>query len=428
MALGFGSKAEDVMALISRKNYSRAIEVLRTQTEANRRDPRLRMQLADVLVLAGKGREAVGILTPLADEFAQEGFAAKAIAVLKKIQKVDPGHRGVDARLAALIQEKQRVATVAVAATSLPEIGMEEIGFEFPTGGSIAVPAERPREPEPLPEPEPAAPELALEPLPVEPDLPELPLEPPPPVPSLATPPAARAIAAIEDPDLLYMGDLVETEDAEPDAHQRSPPPTGGGTGWGVDEGIEAEVEVEPELEPEAEPADPMTDSRFAEELQALVDTAFLAPSPNDEAPPPAAPDKSGSQIVVSPLFRDFSVDEMVAVIQGLSLLSFARGDVILREGEPGDRLYMLTSGMVRAFRKDRASGRQLRVADLKEGAFFGEVSILTGGPRTATVAALTPCELLELDRATLDSIRQTHPHVWEVLEDFARQRTTSRS
>src|SRR6266545_934329 len=163
MALGFGSKGEDVMALISRKNYSRAIEVLR-------------VQLADVLILAGKGREAVGILTPLADEFAQEGFAAKAIAVLKKIQKVDPGHRDVDARLAGLIQEKQRLATVSVAATSLPEIGMEEIGLEFPAGGSIAVPAERPREREPLPEP--AAPELALEPLTSEPDAPELALEP----------------------------------------------------------------------------------------------------------------------------------------------------------------------------------------------------------------------------------------------------------
>jgi hypothetical protein len=410
MALGFGSKAEDVMALIARKNYSRAIEVLRAQTETNRRDPRLRMQLADVLVLAGKGREAVGILTPLADEFAQEGYAAKAIAVLKKIQKVDPEHRGVDARLAALIQEKQRVATVSVAATSLPEIGMEEIGFEFPTGGSIGVPAERPREPEPPPEPEepelaleplspePDVPELALEPLPPEPDVPELPLEPPPPVPSLGPPSAAHAITAIEDPDLIYL----EEADAE----------------------LEAQVELEPEPEPEAEPADPMSDSRFAEELQALVDTAFLAPSPTHEAPPPAAPERGGSQIVVSPLFRSFSVDEMVAVIQGLRLLSFARGDVILREGEPGDRLYMLTSGMVRAFRKDAASGRQLRVADLKEGAFFGEVSILTRGPRTATVAALTPCELLELDRPTLDSIRQTHPHVWEVLEDFARQRT----
>jgi cAMP-dependent protein kinase regulator len=171
-----------------------------------------------------------------------------------------------------------------------------------------------------------------------------------------------------------------------------------------------------------------MSDGRFAEELQALVDVAFLAPSATDDAPAPAAPERGASQIVVSPLFQNFSVDEMVAVIQGLNLLSFARGDVILREGQPGDRLYMLTSGMVRAFRKDKASGRQLRVADLKEGAFFGEVSILTGGPRTATVAALTPCELLELDRPTLDSICETHPHVLEVLEDFARQRAAKRA
>jgi CRP-like cAMP-binding protein len=174
-------------------------------------------------------------------------------------------------------------------------------------------------------------------------------------------------------------------------------------------------VEVEPES------ADPMSDGRFAEELQALVDGAFPALPSGPEAGA-AAPPTGPSQIVVSPLFRDFSVDEMVAVIQGLNLLSYERGDVILREGAPGDSLYMLTTGMVRAFRKD-AAGRQVRLGDLVEGAFFGEVSILTGGRRTATVAALTRCELLELDRPTLDSIRKTHPHVLEVLEEFARQR-----
>jgi hypothetical protein len=192
-----------------------------------------------------------------------------------------------------------------------------------------------------------------------------------------------------------------------------------------VDGLVEPEVEVEPEVdvETEAESADPMTDGRFAEELQALVDVAFLEdPSVPEEGAAAAAPPTGQAQIVVSPLFRDFSVDEMVAVIQGLNLLSYERGDVILREGAPGDSLYMLTTGMVRAFRKDPA-GRQVRLGDLQEGAFFGEVSILTGGRRTATVAALTRCELLELDRPTLDSIRKTHPHVLEVLEEFARQR-----
>jgi CRP-like cAMP-binding protein len=78
---------------------------------------------------------------------------------------------------------------------------------------------------------------------------------------------------------------------------------------------------------------------------------------------------------------------------------------------------------MVRAFRKD-ASGRQVKLGDLSEGVFFGELSILTGKPRSATIAALTSCELLELDRPTLDSITATHPHVWEVLREFADQRT----
>ena len=83
----------------------------------------------------------------------------------------------------------------------------------------------------------------------------------------------------------------------------------------------------------------------------------------------------------------------------------------------------MLTSGRVRAFRKDAGSGKQVQLGDLAEGAFFGEMSILTGKPRMASVVALTRCELLELDRPTLDGITQTHPHVWDVLREFAAQR-----
>ena len=53
---------------------------------------------------------------------------------------------------------------------------------------------------------------------------------------------------------------------------------------------------------------------------------------------------------------------------------------------------------------------------------------MLTGSPRTATVVAAAPCELLELDRATLDGITATHPRVREVLQRFYEQRiATSR-
>jgi hypothetical protein len=211
--------------------------------------------------------------------------------------------------------------------------------------------------------------------------------------------------AGVEDYDLLYVGD--EDEDALP-------------------------LAAEPA---EQEPAAAMSAGQFADELMSLVDSVFQeSPALGAAAAAPAAatapqasgPQRSGTQIVVSPLFRDFSVDEMVAVIEGLRLLTFDRGDVILREGAPGASLYMLTSGAARAFRKDAAAGKQVPLGDIKEGAFFGEVSILTGQPRTASVVALSRCELLELDRPTLDEITKTHPHVWDVLREFAGKRTAA--
>ena len=219
------------------------------------------------------------------------------------------------------------------------------------------------------------------------------------PSPAPAAVPAAKPVEEeIEDYDLLYFAE-----------------------GEGDEQAVEAEI-----VEGEAA-AEPMSAGQFANELMGLVDSVFQEFQSAPAAPGPAAvaaadEPHGGNQIVVSPLFRDFSVDEMVAVIQGLKLLSLERGAVILREGQGGGSLYMLTSGRVRAFKKD-AQGKQTQLGDLTEGAFFGEMSILTGQPRMASVVALSRCELLELDRPTLDGITKTHPHVWDVLREFAEKR-----
>ena len=188
---------------------------------------------------------------------------------------------------------------------------------------------------------------------------------------------------------------------------------------------MEPEAQPEYTLEPEIEPepsAEPMTESLFAEELLSLVEGAFNDPSAPTAAPGPDAAGGGGNQIVVSPLFKDFSVDELVAVIHGLNLITFEAGDIILTEGDPGDSMYMLTAGTVKAVKRN-AAGRQVAVNELSEGAFFGEISILTGQPRSATVVATSHCELLEMDRPTLDSIVATHPRVRQVLEQFSKER-----
>jgi len=408
MVLGFrSSKGDDVTALIAKKNYAKAVEILKSQLQAGKPDDRVRLQLADVLALAGKARDANAILEPLADEYARDGFAAKAISVLKKMQKNDPGRRGIENRLASLIETKQRQATVTAApASDFPEIGMEEIGFDSLPGGPIVVPISVPAErPSALPRP----PETSLAPpTAVEPAVPDIVLVAP--EPTAVTPPAPKPAPAtpakewfLEEPEEAGLEFLEDEAVAEAVPEEDLP---------------EAEPLLEAEAVAEAEPE--MSDSTFFSELDSMLDQVLTADAAAAES---KEPPRGGAQIVVSPLFQSFSVDEMVAVIQGLKLLAFEPRQFIIREGDPGDALYMLTSGTVRAFRKN-AAGKHATLGELTEGAFFGEGSILTGKPRAASVVAWSPCELLELDRATLDSIVSTHPHVWDVLQEFAAQRS----
>ncbi len=130
-------------------------------------------------------------------------------------------------------------------------------------------------------------------------------------------------------------------------------------------------------------------------------------------------------EFVDSPLFNVFSHEELLAVMRGLRLLSFDPGDVIVLEGDPGNSLFVLTTGRVKAFLRN-PDGAPRKVRELKEGEFFGEISILSGKPRTATVTCATRCELLELDRPTLDDICRTHPKVLDILQDFYIERASS--
>jgi CRP-like cAMP-binding protein len=129
--------------------------------------------------------------------------------------------------------------------------------------------------------------------------------------------------------------------------------------------------------------------------------------------------------VVDTPLFQDFTAEELVEVIRGLRLRHFEAGEIVVTEGEPGASLFVLTTGTLRAYVRN-AAGRNVKVRDLSEGDFFGEVSLLRGTGRTATLTAATWAELLEIDRDTLNAISQRHPRVWTVLKGFYDRRAGS--
>jgi len=77
-----------------------------------------------------------------------------------------------------------------------------------------------------------------------------------------------------------------------------------------------------------------------------------------------------------------------------------AAGTVLIREGEPGDRFFVLLSGLAAVSQSSLGDRRVLRA-----GEFFGEVALTMHVPRTATVTAMTPCVVASCDTATFDEL-----------------------
>jgi cAMP-dependent protein kinase regulator len=296
----FGGEAT-VPELIQRKKYDKAERLLRKEFEGGRRDATLRLQLADVIALAGRSKEAVPIYIGLVDEFARSGHAPKAIAILKKIDKISPGRGEVAKRLATLIGDHGK--------------------------GAAAAPA-----------------------------------------------PPREAVAAYEPAPVF-----------EPAAFE--PPPV---------------AEPEPEIDPVSE-------------------LGLDLPSASTPPGGAGAPTELG-RAFSSPLFGEFSREDLLAVIGGLRFLTFEPGDIIVGDEEPGDSLFVISSGRVKAFVKG-AEGRYRETREMGEGDFFGEIALLYGRPRTATVTAAESCELLELERDMVQSLAATRPRVREVLESFCNAR-----
>ena len=112
-------------------------------------------------------------------------------------------------------------------------------------------------------------------------------------------------------------------------------------------------------------------------------------------------------------LFTQLTDDETHALAAQLTPVPFAMGDVATRQGEPSDWLYILARGQVGIFRDGdpTAQGRQ-RLAKLAAPAFFGEMGLLTGQARTATVVAESELLCYRLDKHGFEAIIQARPEL----------------
>jgi hypothetical protein len=116
-------------------------------------------------------------------------------------------------------------------------------------------------------------------------------------------------------------------------------------------------------------------------------------------------------------LFSGLSVAEATVLGTFLERLSVPAGELIVREGDAGDDLYLVESGTVEA-RLNRRDGEPVPLARFGPGDYFGEIALLTGAERTADVVALEPVTLLRL---TKDAYSRYLTHALEVEQRITR-------
>jgi HlyB family type I secretion system ABC transporter len=104
------------------------------------------------------------------------------------------------------------------------------------------------------------------------------------------------------------------------------------------------------------------------------------------------------------------------SVIDKLAPVGYAKGSLIIREGDAAGPMYVIEKGRARVF--TGLNGRELNLAFYREGDFFGELSILNGSPRAASVEAFTDCKLLSLDPAAVLDLRNRFPEFEKLLNE----------
>lgn len=196
----------------------------------------------------------------------------------------------------------------------------------------------------------------------------------------------------------------VEPASASPSAPPAKAVPTTAGPSPGVDDEAVVFIDADALIAPEAPPQPPSRD----------------VPSPVAADDIPA--EQAARERDAGRFFAAFPRPALEELLSSTSVISYETSEVIMNEGDPGTSMFLIADGHVEVFTRDIA-GLPLVLATLGPGEFFGEVAMMTGRPRTATVVALDRVTVIETSRDDIDRLTASHPEVAEVIQHFLETR-----
>jgi len=149
------------------------------------------------------------------------------------------------------------------------------------------------------------------------------------------------------------------------------------------------------------------------EDLSNRAIEVLAAPDPGSAADPHARPPL--------PLFSDLDGDAYLDLVARMTCRQVPAGELLSREGESGESIFVIVAGKAEVTRSVDGVSRTLGF--LGGGSIFGELSLLTGTPSTATVTTVVDSEVFEIHREDLNAVAKSHPEVSQVLAGFVQQR-----
>lgn len=451
--------------------FVKAAELYEDYCQAEPKDHQSRLRMGDAWSKAGQRDRAVSAYQSAAEGFAKEGFLPRAIAASKLILELDPSHQGVQQMLADLYARRGTPATsrakpkdAAPASTSASLITQREAPPEA-SSPKAAPELDLSNAPAPVADDTEVvlSVEVELEPAQDEPKAPTVTEAAAPATASHPAPPPAPTGQSVRvaPPSPPPMPELPQLRTPSGRWQALAPPITGPGTAPAPTEPKPPAQSAPPGLRPRrvdtpsrptatvaagasVAPTTPgapepwrasLRVSSFTEleiEADSLLHAVELAAQRGlseqapEEEPVYELTEEAGpgtwDALPSIPLFSDLPRDAFIQLFERCPLRRFGPGERILAQGTHGDAFYVICEGSVRVFREE--DGRRQDLATLELGAFFGEMALLSGAPRAASVESVSDdTQVLEISAAVLATLSRSHPPVAKALKKFCRER-----
>ena len=127
-------------------------------------------------------------------------------------------------------------------------------------------------------------------------------------------------------------------------------------------------------------------------------------------------------------LFEYLTQKELKKLASDMVQKNYIRGDKIIQQGATGDSMFILSEGLLHAFLRTNENEAELKVGQIIPGEFFGEMSLLTGEPRSTTIVAITDVKAHEITKDNMNVLLSKRPDIAETISKIVAERRIQNS